>query len=307
MFSYSDIIKQSYYIVKRYPALWLFGIFVIGTFNINFLHFLNWPDGLSKKANLAQLLMYFNEHPARLAFLSFSILWISLLSLVLTNWSRVMLLLSSKSILEKKFFNIAQESRASGKLLWPVIKISILTSVCMLAVAAVLAAPLLVDDLLLQNILWGLGLGIFLPLAFTISCLNIFITMYAVILKLPLKKSIALGTDFFVANWTEVLGLSALLIIIYFAAFALGVGLLALIKLILRFGLIALATPGFLQFSYIFIIIKTLGAVLFWLLLGALNVFFNTALLLFFLKKITPVKHADKLLDSQAVPSAAIL
>jgi hypothetical protein len=305
MFSFSEIIKDAYAITKRYPLLWLFGIFVIGTFNLNFLSFLNWPAGLSHRMDIRQLSFYFQQHPGRLAILSFSILWISLLSLVLTNWSRLMLLLITKAVLENKHYELKKEARDSRGLLWPVIKISILTSVFMLAVVAVLAAPLAVDDVALQNALWGLGLAIFFPLAFTISCLNIFITMNVVVLKLSFKKSLAAGTDFFLANWSEVLGLSFLLIAIYFAGFASGLGILAVIKLALRFGLIALSDWGFLQFSAVFIIIKTLGAALFWILLGALNVFFNTALLLFFLKKITPVKGEEKLRVPEIAPSHA--
>jgi hypothetical protein len=294
MFSYSDIIKEAYAITKRYPLLWLFGIFVIGTFNLNFLSFLSLPPGLTHRMDIHQVAMYFQQHPGRLAFLSFSVLWISLLSLLLTNWSRLMLLLATQSIIEKKHFELGSEVKNSRKFLWPVIKISILTSVFMLAVVAVLAAPLAVDDVALQNALWAMGIVIFFPLAFSISCLNIFITMNVVVLRLPLKKSIAAGTDFFLANWTQILGLSVLLVAIYFVGFAVGVGFLAVIKLALRFGLYALSDWGFLQFSAIFIIIKALGTILFWLLLGGLNVFFNTALLLFFLKKITPVKAEEK-------------
>ncbi len=39
MLSYSRILRQSYFITVRQPVLWLFGLFVFGGFNINFLHF----------------------------------------------------------------------------------------------------------------------------------------------------------------------------------------------------------------------------------------------------------------------------
>ena len=130
--------------------------------------------------------------------------------------------------------------------------------------------------------------------------------MFIVTLGMPFKKALDAGTDFFVVNWTEIFGLSVVLLIIYIAGFALVIGLLGLVKIVLKDGVIALGAAEVLHFSGLFIIIKSLGVLLVWIMLGILNAFFNTALLLFFLKKITPAKSEEGKRVAEIAPSPAV-
>ena len=150
-----------------------------------------------------------------------------------------------------------------------------------------------------------LSAAIFLPLVFTISSVNIFASTFVVLLNLPVKKAFIAATDLFVSCWTELLALAAVLLVLYFAGFALGIGTLSLAKSLLKIFELNLLQAMGLQFPWIFIIIKTLGALLLWLLLGMLNAFLNIALLLFFLKKITPMKAEEIKAQAEPLPSPA--
>ncbi|MDE2311954.1 MAG: hypothetical protein KGJ93_02600 [Patescibacteria group bacterium] len=306
MFSYSDILRRAYHITKRHVALWVFGLFVIGTFNINFLRFSGLLSGQSiRTANSLELLGYFQDHPGRLALFCLSVLWVAALSLILTNWSRVMLLLLGQAAIEKRYDGWRRQVSSSWRLLWPVIVISLLTSLLMFFVLAVLLAPLWVADPQLQGMLWVLGLMVFLVLAFTISCLNIFITMFVVVLRLPLGRAVDAATDFFVAHWAQILGLTSILAVIYLFCFGVGVGVLGLVKLLAQIILLDLRAGGALHIHWIFTIIKFLTGLLLWLLLGGLNAFLNVALLLFFGEKIKPLKSGEGQAAELIQPSPA--
>ncbi len=308
MFSYSDLIKQAYRITRHFPILWLFGMFVVGVFNLNFFQFQNWPQDGSIRLDAPAAAAYLTAHPGRLAVVSLTVLGVSAVSLILTNWSRIMLMLTVKSLLDKRVADLGKQARESKTILWPFIKVSILTAVFMLAALAVLAAPwwINVGDPALENMLWLLGIIIFFPLAFTISCINIFTGMFLVLFRMPLGKALNAGTDFFASNWIQILALSLILVVIYLAGFVLGVSLLGLLRVSLRIALLSFSRVGLLHFSAVLVIIKALGVLTLWILLGILNAFLNTVLLLFFLQKVTPVKTEDLEVATQAAPSPAV-
>lgn len=303
MFSYAAILKQAYYLTKRRPLLWLFGMFLIGSFNLNFLHIRGLVPELrfSEISDLAALIAFFEQRPATLGLASASVLLFALFSLILTNWSKVMLLLVAKNELDKKHEGFHETAQRSRYLLIPVIKVSVLTSMFLLAAIAVLVAPVFVDNTLLRSALWMLSAAIFFLVVFTVSSINIFTVMFAVLFKLRIKKALDVATDFFVTNWTSLLGLVAILLVIYLAGFGLGWGLLGLIKALGRISLVNAGGDGSLQISWLFSIIKALGALLLWIWLGVLNAFLNISLLLFFLQKITPTKFEE----NQGVPETA--
>ncbi len=308
MFSYSDIIKQAYLITKRHPLLWLFGMFLIGVFNLNFFLSQITPRQLGSRIDAATLAAYFTHHPAQLATISLSILWLSLGSLLLTNWSKILLLLSTQSLLDKRAVNLSEQVKQSKSMLWPVIKMSFLTSLFILGALLVLIAPMWIDiDVpVLQNMLWILAAIIFLPLAFTISCLNIFTGMYIVLFRLPLAKALNAATDFFASHWSETLGLGLILGVIYLAGFALGSGLLELAKEAAKIIALSFNQMGVLHVSPFFIIIKSLAGFGLWVLLGILNAFVNIALLLFFLQKVraVPTEENERVKITQPNPAA---
>ena len=290
MVSYSNIIKRSYLLSIQNPVLWLFGLFVLGGFNLNLLNFQNIPARqLIELRSIQQWLIFFQAHPTILAGLSFSLLIFSLLGSFLTNWSRIMLALVVQSLLKTKFPQLDEQVKKSQRPLSPVIMISLLTALLMVIVASGLFLPqlLFADNPQLQMLLWAFGAVVFLPLAFVVSCINIFTTFFVVIYGQGLGKALTLGTDFFVSRWTEILGLVGVLVLIYCVCFFVGVSLLLALRA--TWNGVFTVFP-ILGLSAIMVIPKAISALLLWLLLAILSVFINTSLLLLFFELTTPVE-----------------
>src|SRR3989338_5358372 len=206
MLSYRSIIKQAYQIPRRFPVLWIFGLFVVGWANLSFIRF---RDLEFSQAD-AQIKFYYFlnsllENPEVLAFTSLSVLLASLLGLVLTNWSRIMLVLGINSILTSKSPEITKQLPRAKNLLWPVIKISVLSTGFMFLIALALFVPTLywLKDSYYQNFFTAFGIFLFLPLAFTVSCVNIFATFFIILYKQSLGQALQLPTDFFATKWVE--------------------------------------------------------------------------------------------------------
>jgi len=306
MISYTDILKQSYVHTRRNPWLWLFGMFIVGVFNLNFFSFQEVSLVGQLRLSLPILVHYFAGNSLRLALFVFIVLLVSLIGVLVTNWSRIMLVLGARSLLENNYFSFQDQFKRSKKYIWPVIWVSVITSLFMMAVIGTLLAPLWFRDGLVQYIVWILGSALFLPLAFTIYSINIFTTFYIVVMNMPVSKALNAGTDFFVSTWTDFLGLSVVLVLIYITGFGAVVGGFGLLKLLAAIPIVNTLEIGVLHFSLVFIIIKCIVALVVWIALGALNAFFNTALLLFFLKRITPVKTEEKKEDAVPIsPSPA--
>lgn len=302
---YSQIFKRAYYIAKTRKILWVLGMFLIGTFNVNFFHFREFfPEARFFGFNVYRWLAYFELHPGKLAILSASVLLAALGSLILTNLSRVLFLLEANAAIKNEKGSFGRHLKPGIKLLFPVIQISVITTVFMLAAAAVLVAPVMVEDIFFQRMLWALGVIIFFPLVFTISSINIFTGMFAVLFRLPVKKSLNAATDFFISNWTDLLGLTAVLLVIYLVGFGLGESAWLLLKFGSKITLPAIFEKQLLPFFWVFIIIKALGALALWLCLGALNAFVNMALLLFFLSRVGSEK-ADQVKSPVISPGMA--
>lgn len=260
---------------------------------MNFLHFQEVTFSPPRaEFEFYKILFFIQENPGLLAFLSLGILVGSILSLLLTNWSRVMLILSSASLIEKQSLDLKKEWVASRTFLWTVVKISLFTSALMLAAAAVLLAPSVfyVENLAIKSFSWTLGALIFLPLAFTISCLNIFAAFYAVLFKQNFRKALNLATDFFVVHWTKILGLAVILMLIYLAVFVLGLSLIFILKLFIKAVFKILADLGILPFFGMILVVRVISGLVLWLIVAGLNVFFNNALLFLFLELVGLLK-----------------
>ncbi len=302
MLSYSSILRQSYNITLRNRVLWLFGLFVAGGFNLNFLRFQNIPaKDISDFVNIHELAGFFSSHPVALATLSISILIFSILGLVATNWCRVMLVLVVESILKTRFAEVYDQAVKSKYPLWTIIKVSLITStVIVFASLALLLPPLFISsNSEVQIFLWIGSCVLLLPIIFLLSCLNIFTSYYVIIYKVNLSKALNLATDFLASKWVEILGLALLLIVIYFVCFFVGVSFIYLLKLLFN-GLLEQFTN--FDVSAIILISNLISNIMIWLLLGVLNVFINTALLLLFLQINTPVEHGEKVVEQ--VPAA---
>jgi hypothetical protein len=295
--SYSEIIKKAFNITVQKPMLWVFGLFMLGGLNLNLFRFLQ-SDYFSLRLEsiLFVWIRTLPEKPVFFACAIFLAIILAAIILVLSNWSRIMLALEVEKDLKKNTENGNQIRFGVKKALWPVIKISILTSALMLAVGVILLSPpfILAPSYALQSFLWNLGIVIFLPLAFTIACLNIFSAFYIVIFKTTFKSALNLCTDFFISNWTKILGLGIILIMCYLAVFMIGRSVIFLIGFILRRILEFSGSFGDLHFSGMILLAKVFIWFLLWLLLSGLNVFYNTALLLFFLEMNKPIEKESE-------------
>lgn len=305
MFSYSRIIKDSYRLTLENPVLWLFGLFVAGGFSLNFLHFVNLPvEELKTQHSLSEVLSFIQGHPGILAGLSISILFFSVLGLVLTNWAKVVLILSTLSIIKDKRLELSKQIRLSQQPLGGVIKVSLFTSALILVVAGVfLATPFWwLENSSYQIMFWTLGAVIFVPLAFAISCVNIFTTYFMVVYGLNFRKGLNLGLDFFFTKWSSILGLAVILMVIYSVCFAAGIAFISLVQILLEAFNSQLGIWGI---SAIILISKVASGIFLWLLLAGLNVFFNASLLMMFLDLNTPIKDEKAKLTEEIAVSPA--
>ncbi|MBI5530820.1 MAG: hypothetical protein HY918_05005 [Candidatus Doudnabacteria bacterium] len=296
MLSYTNIVKKAYHTAIANLTLWLFGLFVVGGFNLNFLHFNNIPlRRYFLEGRILELAYYFQIHPGKLALLSSGILLFTLGGLFITNWSRIMLTLLGQDALENKPTSLKKHFSQSFHYLRPIIQISLMTSALMLVVALALLVPpmwLPVDNSL-KIVFLETGVLLFLPLAFTMSCINIFTTFYVILHKQPLTKALDLGTDFFISRWSQVLGLVAVLMVIYFASFAIGVSFIFIFKEFLHFLLSFLLRFHILPLSAIILVLKIVSSLLFWFLLAGLSVFFNQAVLVLFNELCRPLEDQE--------------
>jgi len=269
---------------------------------LNFLHFQDVPAArLSSELSLRGALGFFESHPGTLAALSFAVLVLALVSLVVTNWSRIMLVLMTNSIIGVRVPEMPEQWVKSRQALMPVIRMSLLTAALMVLVAAFLFVPpfFVVSNPKLLTILLAGATVVFVPLAFTISCINIFSSFYIVLFKKPLWIALNLGTDMVVSRWGQILPLALVLMVIYCVCFVVGLSLITITHSFLSLLLGFLLQFNIFAVSAMIIALRILSAAILWLLLAGLNVFINTALLLLFLQLITPIidegrKEAEK-------------
>ncbi len=306
MFSYSKIIRDSYTLTIQNKILWLFGLFVIGGFNVNFFQYQQIPlQQYRSRFPASTVASFLVAHPGLLATTSASVLVVSLVGLFVTNWSRVMLVLSSNALVQKKYTSIEEEIKKSRVFVFPMIRLSLITTSLIIAAAGVLVAPLLLlgfnPDMF--QALGLVGVVVFLPVAFVISCINIFAGFYMVLFKKSFSASVGLATDFFGVNWVTILGLAMLLGVLYIIAFFVGIALIYGTKQIFELIILLGSQLGNFNFSAMIRLVPFFSNFILWLLLAGLNVFFNNALLLLFLQLITPVKFEERIAMPQ--PAAA--
>ncbi len=283
------------------PSLWIFGLFAAGTFSLNF--FLPHSSGTTQAGigiltGWRQWLNFFQLHPALLATASFSLLLVSAIGLVVTNWSRIVLILAIQQVVQERFLDLRTQFQKSKIFLSPVIQLSLLTAALIVVVSGGLffAPFLLVNDPQSQTLLWILAVILFLPLAFTVSCLNIFTTYFIIFFKKSIGAALNLGTDFFVSKWPEILGLLIILMLIYVVFLVLGLSVVFLLGLFLKLIILSFGKFSISGFSAIIVtgLAQLVVGILLAALISILSVFYNTALLLFFLELITPIESEEK-------------
>lgn len=280
----------------------------MGAFNANLFHFQSITFSAPHSAQEAyRFLIYFREHPGVLALASSSLLVFAIIGLIVTNWSRIVLALSVDSLIVRKHMHVAEHIKQSLTVLWTVISISLFTTVLMVLVAALLFLPpviLLRDSPNVQIVLLVCSAVIFIPLAFTVSCINIFTIFFAIFFKKNMASALDLGTDFFMSRWVHILGLLIVLCIIYIAGFMLGISLIYIIKVISNFIFAFLLRFNIFPLSAIIVVPQLISSILLWVLLAGLSVFFNTAVYILFKELITPIQaEPEKFKVQLAIPA----
>lgn len=293
MLNFSAIIRKAYTMTIRHPLLWVFGLFVIGGFNLNFLHF----EGLGNfnvhsNQQVWGLLVFLQQNPRTLALVSASVLVVSVGGLIVTNGSRILLTLSIKNLLENNFLEFSKIIAPARQVFLPVVKMSLLTTTFMMAVSMVLLIPPLffVREPTLQLPLYVLGGLLLLPLTFAISCLNIFTALFIILFRQPLGKAFSQAADFFIAHWTQLLGFILVLLVIYCGTFVVGASFILGIRYVTNELVKNASGLGIPQISAIILVTRTVTSLCIWLLLAGLNVFFNISLVLVFLELVKPQK-----------------
>lgn len=305
MLSYSQIFKQSFHITFKYPVLWIFGLFAAGGFNFNFLKSKEFGNiTIREHIRVPEIFAYLQIHPGVLAVLSAGILLISVGGLLITNWSRVMLILSVNSVIEKKNVLLSEQIKKSKLVLYPALKMSLITSGLIIFVAAGLLLPttLFVRDLAAKQTLFVLGGLIFLLLVYTVSYINIFTTFFIVLFKKSAWQALNLGADFFISRWSPILALSLVTSVIYIVGFVGGISIMFMVRVILYFFGSFLLRFGIFEFSAIILLIRLLFSLLLWLWLAGLSVFFNSVWLQFFTQYILPISAEEKKIKTVVAP-----
>lgn len=297
MFSYTEILKKAYYITRENALLWFFGLFVIGGFSLNFLHFVKLANFERQMPfSWADSFLYLQYNPLILAALGFGAVCVFAAVLFLTNWLRIIIISLTLCIIDKKPVELLKRIKLSGRFIVPFIKVSLLTSLLMILVAvALLGAPLWSSlDFSAKILLWILASFIFVPLAFTILSVKIFTGFFVVLFKHDFQTALNLATDLYISNWIKILGLGLILGVIFLAGSAGGGLIVFLGRLIERYLLLFGGGLGFFGNSAIIFAVRGLTAAFLWLILAFTNIFFNTSLLLLFLKLVTPIKTEEK-------------
>ncbi len=293
MLTASTILSRAHTLTIRNPKLWVFGLFVVGGFNLNFLHFFGFGQfNVHSSQQAWNVIVSLQQHPARLALASLLLLVVSVGGLIITNGSRILLALSVKSILDTGTTNVKQQFKPVKAAFTPVVKISLLTTTCMLALGLVLFAfPLLfVRNTGYQLLMFAVGGALLLPLAFSMSFLNIFTSFFVIIFKQTFGKAFSQAADLFMSHWPRLVGFLLILLLIYCGIFVLGATFIFGAQYVIAGLFQAISKLGFEQFSAIILIIRIVFALLLWFLVAGLNVFFNASLLVLFLDLVKPLE-----------------
>ena len=222
---------------------------------------------------------------------------------MVTSWARTMLILTVNGIAQKEEIIWKNLINLSKKLVFSVIGASFLFFVLIIIIGAILIFPafLLAPSYPFESFLWNLGVVLFLPLAFTVSILNVSSVFFIVVFKTGFRQALNLSTDFFVNNWTKILGLVIILILIYLVFFVAASSIVFLAGLLIKSIFSLPQSFGIFKFSGMILIAKAVSWFLLWAVLAGLNVFLNSSLLLLFLEIIKPIK-GEKLESKITLP-----
>lgn len=309
MVSYYTIVQNAYRITRQHAVLWVFGLFLISSLSLMLL-FLDIPQVSSSDIQLEFWRFEYRllESPLLLLGVFAGTIVLGIAAMAAVNCSRISLITYIHKVTETKyppeFGELVADSR---RFFYPVSLVSFFTTLTLVVVALGLLLPpfFLVHNTALQTLLWLLALTVFLPVAMTIVSINIFTSYYVVVFRQTVPRALNQATDFFVAHWTSILGMLAVMAAVYVVVYFVGVSFLY------AFRTLGLELYGIVAgwngetVSLVRTALQTMSGLGLWFMLAFLNAFFQTALLLLFFELNTPIKFEEPEKVRKLMPSSA--
>lgn len=305
--THSDIIRLAYRVTVSYPGLWLLGIFLATGFNIQLLFFGSAGNPVVEIGRDGYAYLtgdFFRSGILPIA----SFLCFFIFGLVATNLAKVLLVQRLQLILDSLGLDtflpeengqaprtlervrgrevIPHWTKAAGSqarnVVFRVVAISLFTTALMFFVIAVLSFPFVsfAKRQAADGFMW-MSAGLLLAgSAFVISILGMFASFFVVLFRVRSKAAINLAVDLITTRWQEIAGTVLAVGVVYLGLFFAGSYVVVGLERVL-----GLYDRG---------VALLLRNVLLWGWLSVLNVFFYTAMLVFFVQLISPKKTEEQ-------------
>lgn len=316
---YFRIIRNAYRLTIRHPWLWSFGLFLIGGFNLHFFHYIDADSSFSQMQSMALAQWNsFNRHPAHAILLACICIGMLVALLYLVSWLKVSFLLEIRSLVpfpKKDVQQITDKMDAglftpevrqtnainhrskvkAGSYIASVMYISLITSAIVVMSGIILFSPVGVSIAVQyrKGLLFGAAI-FFTVVTFIFSAVNIFATFFSVLFKTNVKASLNMANDFVAVQWKRILIFTFLLAAIYALCYFAGVSLIYMLRHIVWFVTLVLTRSGFEHHYILRFLLAAVSGMAVWILLAALTVFNNIALILFFLELIIPLQKTEE-------------
>jgi len=316
--SYTRILQLAYITAINHPELWFFGLFLVGAFNAVVLNTLGLPQAsFDPNAALAKLLQLQTNGGIVVAAFIFVIT-----GLITSSIARIILVtLVTRSIISDSDVSVKIESTLKwlkslpefsdqqqrepvrhvvSRSLRATLFASISANLFLLCALIAVGSPqlLLVSRTGPQTIV--IILMLFLPLAFLGLFINLFPPYFAILFQRNIKDSFRLAHDLLVHKSRKIISFVLVLLVVYILGFAAIFSITHFIQSVLADSLQIVAHLGFFAESAIISAVRFGGTGVAWILLGILNVFINSSLLILFLDLVKPLTHNAEVEASQA-------
>lgn len=315
--SYARILHLAYIVTINHPELWFFGLFLVGVFNIIVLNTLGLPQtSFDPTATLTSVLQLHTR-----VGMAVSVFVFVAAGLVVSGIARIILVtlvtryvhldidvaLKMESVLKWLKTVPGFSGQHSQVPVYSIVKRSfratLFASICanlfLLCALIVVGSPqLLFASQTGSQTLFIMGV-LFLPLAFLGLYINLFPPYFTIIFQCSIKDSFRLAHDLLVQKFQQIVAFVVVLSVLYVLGFAAIFSLTHFIQTIAANSVLILAHLGFFTESAIISAVRFGGMGMAWVLLGVLNVFINSALLILFLDLIKPLTFTAAVEASQ--------
>jgi hypothetical protein len=296
MFPYTKIIKQAWVITKTNKFLWTFGLFLFFGNLVNVLLSLPSNSDNSQMAN----------YPTWAVWVGSGGLVLLILLFLFYFRAKVASVIAVKAIVEKQETSFSKSFAASSKYYWRVFGISVILDLILFALFYLLTTPIfyLWSEKLTARatVLTILGIGIFIPAWFMVQFANFLSPMFVSFYDLNILEGIRSSLDLIAKR---------LRVLVLFYLRLLGIGIVALLLVLIMAGLGAAPFVFFAVFAYyrggfvwsttLIVIGSILGSAIFLTLISGLLAFMQTAWALAFLEFSRPQKFEEEMLPEPEV------